>query len=811
MPSVGMRRTTRVFVPKSVLKDSEGARVLRSGKRLSSDSDNEKGKGSDGEAWFRLLDHSGDADDVLCCKDDGWHDVSEGIGVAVMDLDGETTSGSMNAPGVSMTNESLDRMYGAVYHRKRQKLGGNQSSASSSTSGGGRRVYEDRMYGIPFTRKQRRKRSTRCSSNVVLSGEMGVVEDNKGRKVLPRKIGFLQQDVLLDGFSSEAMVMLVTKPTVSNTSRFACLLNSILSYMTRSRVQLSELYAFLCSKPMAIALSLNGIHLLNDYPCCATLENDVLASGICKIFGAPYFIPLFSLDFLSVPCAFMYLHSIMHLASAYLPDVLLRYLMGLYTKAQRFSDTQSCMSCISREVGVSGTEVMTCGTTYTVKKELGFVFRNPKSAGRRASRNKLNSCGIQKKSRRLGSGRGADLLSGVDGCTSFSSLVSNRKRRSSTSNGLGEYMRELKSTLIELRQNMDSLSCSANLLVIEPDKCYREEGADVSLEYTTSNECVIAIRRQGSLRYCHKAQNMMRPSTSNRFTHAMVWGAGNGWKLEFLDRRQWLIFKELHKECYDRNMQTPSVRIIPVPGVHEVVENGANKCIPFVRPERYITIKEDEVARALMKTTPSYDIQSDDEEILSNLNELYGVENDGSERISADIFEKIIHVFEKTAYCSPDDVADENKAANLCSHLGRREILVAIYNYWVKKRKQKHSALVRVFQCHPPRRAQLIQKPFMRKKRSFKRKGCQYGRGKQPRSLQGIVEEHDITAASRRIEEAKSSARKLLEVATQKRQNAQILMENADLATYKATIALRLVEAIQGSDVWDAAMTSFID
>ncbi|XP_042499663.1 uncharacterized protein LOC122077827 [Macadamia integrifolia] len=827
MPSVGMRRSTRVFVPKSVVKDADGVRVLRSGKRLGSESAGGKGKGSDSEPWFRLLDHSGDADGVLCCKNDGCHNALSGEGVDVKHLDGEMAPGSMNnGPGVSMTNASVDRMHGNVYHRKRQRLGGNKFSSSSLTSGGGDRVYEDRMYGIPFVRKQRRKKRT-GSFSTVIPREMRVVEDNKGRQVR----GFLQQDLLLNCFSSEDMVLVVTKPTVGNTSRFACLLNSILSYMTRNRVRLSELSAFLCSKPIAIAFSRNSIRLLQDNLSGDTEENDILASGICKIFEAPCFTPLFSMDFLSVPSAFIYLHSRVLLWHSCLPNVLLQYLMGLYTEARRFSDSQSCLSCISSEVGLSGSEIMTSESTYTGKKEVGFVAGAPKSSGRGASRRYgSNPRSIQKRSR-MGSVRGrslsisesqssgsvvgTDLLSSVAGCPSFSLLVPNRRRRSCTSNGLGEYMKELKSTLVELRQNMDSLSCSANILIIEPDKCYREEGADVSLEFSTSNEWLIVVRRHGSLRYCYKAQNMMRPSTTNRFTHAMVWGGGNGWKLEFLDRREWLIFKELHKECYGRNMQTASLKVIPVPGVHEVPENGDNIRIPFVQPERYITMKEDEVARALMKREANYDIQSDDEEFLSILNnEFNGGENDGSENISANKFEKIIDLFEKTAYCSPDDVADESKAANLCLNMGRREILVPIYNYWIKKRKQKRSALVRVFQSHPPRRAELIQKPFLRKKRSFKRKGYQYGRGrgKQPSFLKAMADEQDVLAAKHRFEEANNSARRLLEAATLKRQRAQVLMENADLATYKATIALRLTEAIERSELCDVgvAMDSFV-
>ncbi|GAB2248659.1 hypothetical protein Droror1_Dr00008541, partial [Drosera rotundifolia] len=38
------------------------------------------------------------------------------------------------------------------------------------------------------------------------------------------------------------------------------------------------------------------------------------------------------------------------------------------------------------------------------------------------------------------------------------------------------------------------------------------------------------------------------PGSVNRFTHAMMWKGGKKWALEFPDRSQWALFKEMHEE-----------------------------------------------------------------------------------------------------------------------------------------------------------------------------------------------------------------------------------------------------------------------
>ncbi|GAB4836303.1 hypothetical protein Ancab_001218 [Ancistrocladus abbreviatus] len=81
MPSVGMRRSTRVFVPKT--KEGEVVRVLRSGRRLwvKSSGDGVLKVGKGGEQWLRLID-SNRGRVVVRSKENGWNNEAE-----IMEID----------------------------------------------------------------------------------------------------------------------------------------------------------------------------------------------------------------------------------------------------------------------------------------------------------------------------------------------------------------------------------------------------------------------------------------------------------------------------------------------------------------------------------------------------------------------------------------------------------------------------------------------------------------------------------------------------------------------------------------------------
>lgn len=275
----------------------------------------------------------------------------------------------------------------------------------------------------------------------------------------------------------------------------------------------------------------------------------------------------------------------------------------------------------------------------------------------------------------------------------------NHKRRKGTSRNSIQVIEELKSALSEADQNAGVLSCTANILVIESDRCWREEGAKVMLELSSSNKWCLAVKLGETTRYVHKAQEV-KPSATNRYTHAMIWAGETGWKLEFCDKKDWNVFKELYKECFERNTQEVPVKIIPVPGVREVPGYEESFTSSFTRPDSYIRMVN-EVERLLRSENACYDMDSGDEEWLEQVNSRSLSNNSETfAPISQDDFENIISAFEKAAYSHPEGALEPEKAADLYPNLGSRDIVVAAFDYWTKKRKQRRSALVRFFQVN---------------------------------------------------------------------------------------------------------------
>lgn len=62
-----------------------------------------------------------------------------------------------------------------------------------------------------------------------------------------------------------------------------------------------------------------------------------------------------------------------------------------------------------------------------------------------------------------------------------------------------------------------------------------------------------------------------------------------------------------------------------------------------------------------------------------------------------------------------------------------------------------------------------------------------------------------------KLQEAKVAANKYEDLASQKRQRAQMLMENADLATYKAMMALRIAEAAEADETPERAALLYLE
>ncbi|KAF8075439.1 hypothetical protein N665_1094s0019 [Sinapis alba] len=260
-----------------------------------------------------------------------------------------------------------------------------------------------------------------------------------------------------------------------------------------------------------------------------------------------------------------------------------------------------------------------------------------------------------------------------------------------------------------------------------------------------------------------------------------------------------------------------NVKVIPIPGVREVCGYGYEDDSPsFSMPVQYISVKEDEVSRAMARSSAIYDMDSEDEEWLRKQNvEVFGKEED--QVVQQDAFELMIDWFEKWYFQS---LAGDEKATTVASLscLGsRQEVVKAVHDYWVRKRKQRKAPLLRVFQGrhHQANKTPLPSKTVFRKRRSFKRQGSQLdGKFKQLHLVavktaeEEALEEQNVI---RRVEEAKAFADATMEIAIARRRRAQVLGENADLAVYKATMARKIAEAKKAAEPIELARNLFLN
>ncbi|KAK4274380.1 hypothetical protein QN277_017608 [Acacia crassicarpa] len=249
------------------------------------------------------------------------------------------------------------------------------------------------------------------------------------------------------------------------------------------------------------------------------------------------------------------------------------------------------------------------------------------------------------------------------------------------------------------KKDLDSLYCDANVLITVGDKGQRESGAQVVLELFDHNEWKLSVKFSGITRYSYKAHQFLQPGSTNRYTHAMMWKGGKDWTLEFTDRSHWTLFKEMHEECHNRNLRAALVKNIPIPGVCLIEENHEDGPeVAFVRGSKYFQQVETDVEMALNPSQVLYDMDSEDEQWISNIQKSEKG-NSSLEGISQ-MFEKIMDMFEKAAYSRQCDQFTPNEIEEITSDVGPLCLAKTIYGHWQQRRKQKGMALVRHFQ--PP-------------------------------------------------------------------------------------------------------------
>ncbi|CAK9229088.1 unnamed protein product [Sphagnum troendelagicum] len=266
--------------------------------------------------------------------------------------------------------------------------------------------------------------------------------------------------------------------------------------------------------------------------------------------------------------------------------------------------------------------------------------------------------------------------------------------------------------------------CNANVLIVEIDKGWREIGASVELQLCEGQGWMLVVSIGRESVYTHKAEQSIPSGTTNRYTHAMMWKGGKGWSLEFEDRKQWQVFKEMHEECFQRNARAASVRHIPIPGVTHVEDFSTKgpEC-QFTRPSaKYIGQVENEVELALANTQVVYDMDSEDEQWLVQVNK----QKDSADCTTSEPFvaeetlERLMDKLEKGAFVKQQDsveLVSAEFAGELCQGLASEEVINLVYAYWSGKRDRKGMALVRHFQPAPweiyQKQMQMWQDQFM--------------------------------------------------------------------------------------------------
>jgi hypothetical protein len=177
-----------------------------------------------------------------------------------------------------------------------------------------------------------------------------------------------------------------------------------------------------------------------------------------------------------------------------------------------------------------------------------------------------------------------------------------------------------------------------------------------------------------------------------------MWKGGKDWTLEFPDRSQWALFKEMHEECYNRNIRAASVKNIPIPGVRLIEENDDNGIeVPFFRGCKYFRQLESDVEMALDPSRVLYDMDSDDEQWMLK-NQSSSEVNSSSWQISEEMFEKAMDMFEKAAYSQQLDQFTFKEIVEFMTGIEPTEAIKTIHEYWQHKRQRNRMPLIRHLQ-----------------------------------------------------------------------------------------------------------------
>ncbi|XP_058751717.1 uncharacterized protein LOC131624821 [Vicia villosa] len=655
----------------------------------------------------------------------------------------------------------------------------------------------DRFFGTVYNRKRKR------------------IADHEGREISG------VQSIMID----PSLIVAVVKPCYDDISLFSFFLFAVLRSIMKFGLTFVDLCDFVLSEPISSVYASRGIQFS---------QGSVTATvGICQFFGVTQYLPLFCVDFSAIPLCFKSLHSTLLLRYMFrscflvynpvnvcrdveeeidLPSILmeLRSLCNSYKKeASKSRNINIAPEVIvisdddDDDKGLSSHESVKCSKLVgqNVQSE------NVNSSLVQTRRTSLRIWEAQNSSMKKRSNNilPSDSKAGQE--KSSADVASDKKLKSSTNSCADLSLSEANSAMKDSKEAIVPSYCCTNILIVETDKCYRVERAVVISEETSdSTEWHLAVKKDGLTCCTLKAERVMRPCSTNRFTHVKMVSLINGWKLEFANHQDWIAFKRLYKDCSEREIPIPAAKLIPVPGVCEVPDYADRYTALFNRPDYYISANADEFERAITRETGNYDMDSEDEEWLNKLNIEF------QEHVSQDNFESIVDALEKTYHYNADDCFDEKSVIYWCQNYVSKKVIEAVHNYWIRKRKQKHSGLHRIFTSYRSKISPFVFKALRQKKRSFRRRPSN---NQLHRVLQSFSNDQDVLdeykEAFAKVEAAKEAANKAMELAIQKRTRAQSLAQNADLAMYKATMLMRIAEATQAGVSVDEVAEHFLN
>lgn len=253
-----------------------------------------------------------------------------------------------------------------------------------------------------------------------------------------------------------------------------------------------------------------------------------------------------------------------------------------------------------------------------------------------------------------------------------------------------------------LQRSKGFLACDANVLITVGEKGWRECGARVELESADHNEWKLSVKLSGTTKFSYKAYQFMQPGSTNRYTHAMMWRGEKDWALEFPDRTQWMFFKEMHEECFNRNLRAASVKNIPIPGVRLIEECESNGTeLPFVRSSSdYFRQIETDAEMAMDPSHILYDMDSEDEMWVSGHRKSSPVHGSQCYEISEELFERTMDMLEKVAFAHQREDFQLDEIEEFLVEIGPMISIRSIHEHWKRKRLQKGMPLIRHLQ--PP-------------------------------------------------------------------------------------------------------------